>query len=135
MASQAEEVQLLAGGGSAFLRLPAELHHLIISQHLPWHSVLGLRQTCRYFRALLGPSEVQSLRQDVARRFFHDERELCRMYWMPKWLATSNAHVKLLGLHCFWCMRLLHPIDFVREQTVGGYNLGRSRAGERWCKP
>jgi hypothetical protein len=72
----------------------------------------------------------------MARRFFHHERELCRMYWLPKRFATSNGqNARLLGLHCFWCMRLLHPIDFVREQTVGGYNLGRSRAGERWCKP
>jgi hypothetical protein len=123
------------GAGSAFLCLPAELHYLTISQHLPWHSVLALRQTCRYFSTLLSPSKLQTLRQEMARRFFQDEVELRRIWWMPQWWAISyRQHDHLLGLHCFSCMRQLHPIDFVREQTIGGCGLGRACAAKRWCK-
>jgi hypothetical protein len=126
---------VFTAAGSPFLYLPAELHYLIISQYLPWHSLLALRQTSRYFSILLSLSKVHTLRQDMARRFFQDEMELRSMWGMSKWWAISyKQNENLLGLHCFSCMRQLHPMDFVREQTISGCGLGRACTAKRWCK-
>jgi hypothetical protein len=118
-----------------FLDLPADLHYLIISRYLLWHAVLALRQTCKYFSTLLSPPRVQTLRQYMTLRFFQDENEVRRIWYMPKWWVRSyNQNDALLGLHCYSCMRQLHPVDFVRNQTIAGWCLSGQYATRRWCK-
>lgn len=122
-------------GTRSFLDLPADVHYLVISQYLPWQSGLALRQTCKYFSTLLSLTRVQTLRHDLTLRFLQDERELLDIWARPKWWAPSDAHNdNLLGLHCFSCMRQLHPVDFVQAQTTRGFGLGREWAALRWCK-
>lgn len=117
----------------SFTSLPADIHHLILTEHLPYDSIVALRSTSSYFHSLISAWTLRRLRQNVIRRLLDDERQLLKK-WVPHTYSRYNGRPST-QMTCYSCLQSLPVTDFFLSQVSHNKGLGRKRAGERWCKP
>ena len=122
---------------SQFVNLPTDIHHLILTRHLPFDSVLALRQTCTFFHHLLTPARVERIRTSIIARLIADEQRRMRDWiasipYYDKWFARYHRPTE--ELHCYTCLELLPIAAFTESQASRGLALGAKYAAQRWCK-
>jgi hypothetical protein len=121
---------------SSFLDIPAELHYLIISRYLLWHSILTLRQTCKYFSTLLEPRTILQMRQRIIRRLLQDEERAKQIWRATMWqIGSFPGYVgHLLRLNCYLCLTQMQAFEFLVTEIVGSFDVTSSSATKRCCK-
>lgn len=116
----------------SFLSLPSDIHHLILTEYLPYDSIVALRSTSHHFHSLISPATLKRLRQNVISNLFASERALLEK-WLPqpfgRYSGRPTSH-----LTCYSCLQVLPTTSFFLDQVSRSRGLGRRRATERWCK-
>jgi hypothetical protein len=116
----------------SFPTLPSDIHHLILTDYLPYDSIVALRSTSSHFHSLIPPSTLKRLRQNVIANLLADERTLLQK-WLPQAYGRYGRPAPYMT--CYSCLQSLPTTDFFAYQVSSSRGLGRKRASERWCKP
>ncbi len=117
----------------SFSSLPSDIHHLILTEYLPYMSIVALRSTSSHFRSLIPPSTLKRLRQKVITSLLADERAILEK-WLPQPYGRYNGRPSP-HMTCYSCLQSLPTTEFFAFQVIGARGIGRKRAVERWCKP
>jgi hypothetical protein len=109
------------------------MHHLILTEYLPYDSIVALRFTSSHFYSLVSPTTLKRLRQKIIAQLLADERALLQR-WIPQ--PRGRYHGRPANvMACYSCLQFLPTTEFFAYLVGGSRGMGRSRARERWCKP
>ena len=117
----------------SFLSLPSDIHHLILTDYLPYDSIVALRSTSSHFHSLIPPTTLKRLRRNVISQLLAEERGVLKR-WLPQLYGRYSGR-PTTHMTCYSCLQSVPITDFFASQVHQSRGLGRKRAAERWCKP
>ncbi|KAF7512938.1 hypothetical protein GJ744_012041 [Endocarpon pusillum] len=132
-AGSAQQSQTASTPPLSFPSLPSDIHHLVLTEYLPYNSIVALRSTSSHFRSLIPPSTLKRLREKVIAGLLADERAILNI-WLPQPYGRYSGRPSPY-MTCYSCLQSLPTTEFFASQVIGSRGIGRKRAVERWCKP
>lgn len=130
------------------LKLPNDLHYLLVTNYLDFESLLALRQTCRAMHDILTPVLIRRIRakfvqeslEEESRKYTEYRTNYPRQRFGHLWdLLYAAFDFRLIErpakeLPCYGCLQTKPLWSFVERMSNRGTGLGAKYAPNRMCK-